>query len=252
MWLHAVVVHASIDGAAFLKKPTLPAPILEIIKKPPAMVGNLKSPIIELGPHHFDGARICCQAMTAQCLACKKGMRTEDVCERMPHFPGCTRHGPPVRNPMQQTLAVPPTVHQMPLLNVLGAPGKMDKAGKLVEDVEKYVAKNPGVLQNATKKALNDLSKMLSHKHRAKTPMVPRPRAVVAASVPQKVEEVRWIQSPWVIAGIATAFAAACTGVATGVLCFVRLQRVQIAREPLLAGALGTAADATTAMELAS
>jgi hypothetical protein len=122
-------------------------------------------------------------------------------------------------------------------------------ATQLLEDVEQYVDEHPGALESATSKALKGLSKMFSPSHSDKrvqattAPVDVLPAVDGAAATPEVpvvVEEPasgrQWFVNPWIMAGIATASAAVCTGVAVGVLCFARIQRVQMAREPLLAG----------------
>merc|ERR1712008_365746 len=93
------------------------------------------------------------------------------------------------------------------------------------------------------------MGKMFSHSHNGhrvqatSAPVGSLPAvdgSVAIPAVPVAVEEPvlagPGVLNPWIIAGIATATAAICTGVAVGVLCFARIQRVQVAREPLLAG----------------
>mmetsp|Transcript_65877 Transcript_65877/g.129854 ORF Transcript_65877/g.129854 Transcript_65877/m.129854 type:complete len:285 (+) Transcript_65877:88-942(+) len=229
-----------------LKSPT---PIFEILKKPPPFE-ELKGPILE----HLHQARACCEAMTAQCIACSKGMRTEDLCRRTPFLPGCNGHGngprpgiAPPGIPAMATQEMPPLpLKDMLKEAVIAAGGKSD-AARLVEDVGQYVDRHPGALENATKTALKGLSTVFSRSHADKVQAataapvaLPAVDGSVAVPPVPAVEEPafdrRWIENPWIIAGIATATASACTGIAVGVLCFARIQRVRVAREPLLAG----------------
>jgi len=231
-----------------------PAPIFEILKRPPPF-GELKGPILE----HLGRAKACCKAMTAQCIACSKGMRTQDLCRQIPRLPGCSGHmnGPhhvpaiemsPPGIPAMAT----PDMPSLPLKDmlkeaVMAAEGKSD-AARLVEDVEQYVDKHPGALESATNKALEGLSKMFSHSHSdqkkrstALEDYLPAIDGSVTIPVtPEVVDQPasgrRWVESPWVITGITTATAAVCMGISMGVLCFARIQRVRMAREPLLAG----------------
>jgi len=228
-----------------------PAPIFEIFKQPPSL-GEFKGPILE----HLDRARACCEAMTAQCIACSKGVRTEDLCWQVPHLPGCSSHvnGPaigmvPPGMPAKSTPDMPPLpLKDMLKEAVIAAGGKSD-AVRLVEDVEQYVDKHPGALESATNNALKGLSKMFSHSHKDQKVQAPAALvdllpavdgSVATPAAPEVVEQSafgrRWVENPWVIAGITTATAAVCIGVAMGMLCFARIQRVQMAREPLLAG----------------
>jgi len=208
-----------------------PAPILEILQRPPPLE-ELKRPILQ----HLDQARVCCAAMTAQCIACSKGVRTEDLCRRAPHLPGCSSHvnGPTPKDLIKEA--------------VMAAEGKRD-ATRLVEDLEQFVDKHPGAVERATSNALTGLSKIFSHSHNDQTvqaaaaPADSLPAVVGPASIgsgPVLVEQPasggRWVESPWVVAGITAATAAVCMGIAMGVLCFARIDRVPMAREPLLAG----------------
>jgi len=227
-----------------------PAPIFEILKQPPSF-GEFKGPILE----HLDRARACCKAMTAQCIACSKGMRTEDLCRQLQDLPGCSSHvnGP---SSVPSIGIAPPGIPAMAtpdmkdLLKdaVIAAGGKSD-AVRLVEDVEQYVDKHPGALESAKNNALKGLSKMFSHSHKDQKVQAPAALvdllpavdgSVATPAAPEVVEQSafgrRWVENPWVIAGITTATAAVCIGVAMGMLCFARIQRVQMAREPLLAG----------------
>jgi len=144
----------------------------------------------------------------------------------------------------------------------MAAEGKSD-ATRLVEDLEQFVDKHPGAVERATSNALNGLSKMFSHSHKDQTvqataaPADSLPAVIGPASIgsgPVLVEQPasgrRWVDNPWVIAGITAATAAVCMGINLGVLCFVRIHRVQIAREPLLAGGpmSGSLSDATIAV----
>jgi len=225
-----------------------PAPIFEILKRPPPF-GELKGPILE----HLGRAKACCKAMTAQCIACSKGMRTQDLCRQIPRLPGCSGHmnGPhhvPAIEMSPPGIPAMATPDMKDLLKdaVIAAGGKSD-AVRLVEDVEQYVEKHPGSLESATNNALKGLSKMFSHSHKDQKVQAPAALvdllpavdgSVAIPAVPEVVEQPafgrRWVENPWVIAGITTATAAVCMGVAMGVLCFARIQRVQMAREPLL------------------
>jgi len=224
-----------------LKSPT---PIFEILKKPPPFE-ELKGPILE----HLHQARACCEAMTAQCIACSKGMRTEDLCWRTPFLPGCNGHGngprpgiAPPGIPAMATQEMPPLPLKGMLKEAVIAAGGKSDAARLVEDVGQYVDRHPGALENATKTALKGLSTVFSHSHtdqKEQATTVPVDLTETDALFPEIDESAfdrRWIENPWIIAGIATATASACTGIAVGVLCFARIQRVQVAREPLLAG----------------
>lgn len=145
----------------------------------------------------------------------------------------------------------------------MAAEGKSDSA-QLKKDVLQYVDTHPGEIKNAQNKVLNGLSKMFSHSRKGqKVPTTPAPvehnlpavddASMASHAVPVAVEEPdfdrRWFDNPWIIAGVATLTAAVCTGVAVGVLCFARVQRIQIAREPLLAAGpmQSSSSDATMA-----
>jgi len=227
------------------------APIFEILKRRPPLE-EMKRPILQ----HLDRARVCCKAMSAQCIACSKGMRTEDLCQRVPHLPGCSAKGMAPKDLIKEAVMV--------------AEGKRD-ATQVVEDLEQFVDKHPGAVERATTNALNGLSKIFSRSHKDETVQA---TAAPAGSLPAAVGQVgpapirsgpalfeppvwaergqrsRWVESPWVVAGITAATAAVCMGIAMGALCFAKINRVQIAREPLLGGGplSGSLSDTTIAV----
>jgi len=220
------------------------APVFEILKHPQPLQ-ELKRPMLQ----HLDRVRMCCEAMTAQCIACAKGLQVEDLCQRAPHIPGC--HGLMVP-PGIPAMAKPGTpslpLNEMVKEAVKAAGGSSD-AAEFAGDVEQYAEAHPEALENAKNK-VKGLSKMLSHRHNSQrvhakaAPAAPLPTVDGSMAVPPMsvaLEEPdlgsRWFENPWIIAGMATAAAALCTGIAVGVLCLAQIQRVQIAREPLLAGA---------------
>jgi len=238
-----------------LMKP--PAPVFEILKRPPPLE-ELKRPILQ----HLDRARVCCAAMTAQCIACSKGMRTEDLCRRVPHLLGCSSHVNGPHHVPAEGMPAMATPKDLIKEAVMAAEGKSD-ATRLVEDLEQFVDKHPGAVERATSNALNGLSKMFSRSHKDQTvqasaapadslPVVMGPASIGSGPVlvEQPASGRRWVDNPWVIAGITAATAAVCMGINLGVLCFARIHRVQIAREPLLAGGpmSGSLSDATIAV----
>jgi len=134
----------------------------------------------------------------------------------------------------------------------MAAGGRKD-AAMLVEGVENYVDNHPGALKNAANKALNGLSQIFSRNRKGQIAQAAAQATAKEAgtssaaggseavsSAPVVIEEsafeARWAANPWMIAGVATLTAAVCAGVAVGVVCFARIQHVQMAREPLLAG----------------
>jgi len=197
-----------------------PAPIFQILKQPPPF-GELKG-ILKQPPH----------------LEELKGPILDNI-ERPeiapPGIPAMAAQDMP-RLPLKDMLKDA----------VLAAGGKSD-AALLAENVGRYEDRHPGALENATKTALKGLSTVFSRSHADKVQAataapvaLPAVDGSVAVPAVQVVEEPafdhRWVENPWIITGIATATAAACTGIALGVLCFARIQRVRVAREPLLAG----------------
>jgi len=236
------------------------APIFEILKQPQPL-HELKRPMLQ----HLDRVRMCCEAMTAQCIACAKGLQVEDLCQRAPHIPGCQGVMAPAGVPTMATLGTPSLpLKEMVKEAVKAAGGSMD-AAELAGNVEQYAEAHPEALERAKNK-VKGLSKMLSRRHKghrvqadSAAPVAPWPAVDGFVAVPPMqvaVEEPdlgsRWFENPWIIAGMATATAALCTGIAVGVLCFARIQRVQIAREPLLAGASmqASSSDATTPQDM--
>jgi len=191
---------------------------------------------------------MCCEAMTAQCIACAKGMQVEDLCQRAPHIPGCHGLMVPPGIPTIAKLGTPSLALNEMVKEAVKAAGGSSDAAELAGDVEQYAEAHPEALENAKNK-VKGLSKMLSHRHKTHrvhakaAPVAPLPTvdgsvAVPPMSVALDVLDLgsRWFENPWIIAGMATAATALSTGIAVGVLCFARIQRVQIAREPLLAG----------------
>mmetsp|Transcript_129220 Transcript_129220/g.258019 ORF Transcript_129220/g.258019 Transcript_129220/m.258019 type:complete len:271 (-) Transcript_129220:273-1085(-) len=208
-----------------------PAPVLDILKRPPPF-GTLERPFFK----QIDGRGGCCRATTAQCIACTKGIQMEDLCRRVPHLRGCIGHpNDRLDNPMLKDM----------LKEAMFAAGGRKDAALLVEGVEQYVDKHPGALKNATNTALTSISKIFSRSRKgqtaqaasqtAGTPMEPLPATAESMAISSAPDHLA--VNPWMVAGITTLIAAVCAGVSVGALCYARVQRVQMAREPLLAGA---------------